>query len=119
MIDWEKVSHRVESELRLRAKQRRLFFQQEDAFQQQRKSESPMPARPWYVSHYLAARDGFRCYLCCCDLTETGFHIEHRLARANGGGHDYDNLALACPHCNCSKNSQTIENFIIRKLATP
>jgi 5-methylcytosine-specific restriction endonuclease McrA len=33
-------------------------------------------------------------------ISTTRFTIEHRLLRSLGGGHEFENLALACSRCN-------------------
>lgn len=57
------------------------------------------------VRHLVRLRARGRCEY--CRLSETClpvvFHIEHIVARQHGGADDAENLALACPLCNCLK----------------
>jgi len=51
-------------------------------------------------------RAAHRCEYCRIPqhaLTWSRFHIEHIRARQHGGSDDFDNLALACRHCNLHK----------------
>ncbi len=38
--------------------------------------------------------------------------LDHKMSLFRGGTNEYDNLAVACVHCNCSKKSKTFEEFI-------
>ena len=51
-------------------------------------------------------RAGHRCEYCRIPqhaLTWSRFHIEHIRARQHGGSDEFNNLALACRHCNLHK----------------
>jgi 5-methylcytosine-specific restriction endonuclease McrA len=51
-----------------------------------------------------------KCAYCgkeCVDV----YHIDHKLPLSRGGGNNFDNLALSCPHCNLSKNAKTDIEF--------
>nr|DAH99136.1 MAG TPA: RECOMBINATION ENDONUCLEASE VII [Caudoviricetes sp.] len=51
-----------------------------------------------------------RCFYCGCDLDANNFHIDHYLAqRKNGKQHN--NLVPACPDCNMSKGTLSVEEF--------
>lgn len=39
------------------------------------------------------------------------FHVDHVVPISRGGTNHYDNLLLACPHCNQSKNDKLIEEW--------
>jgi hypothetical protein len=47
-------------------------------------------------------RDGFRCQICGRNAKEDGVKLElgHKIARANGGTYDHDNLWTLCFDCN-------------------
>ncbi|MEW6156322.1 MAG: HNH endonuclease signature motif containing protein [Verrucomicrobiota bacterium] len=52
-------------------------------------------------------RAGNRCEYCHLPQEFSGlrFHVEHIVARQHRGTNDADNLALACPECNCHKGT--------------
>lgn len=61
----------------------------------------------------LALRDGPYCHYCgsICDPADgRRVHIEHKVARANGGTNAYMNLALACAPCNLFKGPRNAED---------
>ena len=53
---------------------------------------------------------GGRCFYCGCILDEDNFHIDHVIPKALGGT-DYRNVVPACPDCNMSKGTLSIEEF--------
>ena len=46
-----------------------------------------------------------KCWYCGVDKPDT---VDHVKPIAKGGGHELDNLVLACRSCNCSKKDGTI-----------
>lgn len=52
-------------------------------------------------------RAGNRCEYCHLPQEFSGlrFHVEHIVARKHRGSDDTENLALACPECNCHKGT--------------
>lgn len=54
----------------------------------------------------------------CCAYCGTplfaNYHIDHVVPISRGGPDKLDNLALACPWCNQSKNNKTVEEFLKR-----
>lgn len=50
-------------------------------------------------------RDGPLCGYCAALLTIKTFTVDHKLARANGGTDDPENLTIACRPCNSSKGA--------------
>ena len=57
----------------------------------------------------VIARAGVRCEYCGVPATVAAdsFEIEHVAPVSQGGGHDLENLALACGGCNSSKAANT------------
>lgn len=54
----------------------------------------------------LVERSGWLCAYCAGDLTMLTVTLDHRVALANGGTHDIENLCLACRSCNSSKGAK-------------
>lgn len=58
-----------------------------------------------------------KCAYCDCALNpfdrnaHNGFHIDHVIPRARGGGDEIENLAPACSRCNFSKYARTPEEW--------
>lgn len=53
-------------------------------------------------------RDGFRCRYCGASNEVTQLHVDHRIAVANGGTDDPDNLLTACIDCNLGKGAREL-----------
>lgn len=53
-----------------------------------------------------------KCYYCSGNLSQLGYHQEHKVPLARGGLHDDNNLCLSCPQCNFKKGYKTEEEFI-------
>lgn len=51
-----------------------------------------------------------RCYYCGCKIDLNNFHMDHFIAKSNGGKVK-KNLVPACVDCNLSKGNLTIEEF--------
>ncbi len=54
----------------------------------------------------LAERAKYKCEYCDLDLLASPenyklWQTDHIIPRTSGGTNDFDNLALACRHCNC------------------
>jgi 5-methylcytosine-specific restriction endonuclease McrA len=45
------------------------------------------------------------CHYCGASI-EDGYHVDHVIPLSRGGSNSPDNLVLACPHCNLSKNDR-------------
>ena len=64
---------------------------------------------------------GKKCFYCGAKRGRDKFNspppLDHYIARINGGKSTIDNLYPACPKCNNSKHSLTIEEWV-RKLWT-
>lgn len=61
-------------------------------------------------------RDGWRCYLCACDLMRGGDNrhpraatIDHVVPLSRGGTHTYANLRACCRACNNAKGASVRE----------
>jgi 5-methylcytosine-specific restriction endonuclease McrA len=52
---------------------------------------------------------GGRCAYCHEPLTD--YHVDHLIPLARGGAHAWENLVLACPPCNQSKNDKLVEEW--------
>ena len=39
-------------------------------------------------------------------------HLEHKIPLSRGGTNNYDNLCIACEHCNRMKYTKTVEEFL-------
>lgn len=52
-----------------------------------------------------------KCAYCGCSLGDD-YHVDHVIPLSRGGSDDFDNLALACPHCNASKNDRLLSEWI-------
>jgi hypothetical protein len=57
------------------------------------------------IVHRVWQRAGSRCEYCLlpAGLYPAPFQIDHIVARKHGGKNDFENLALACIHCNSFK----------------
>lgn len=51
-----------------------------------------------------------QCFYCAETLI--AIHIDHMIPLSRGGRHSKDNLCLACPNCNRTKNNKTVEEFL-------
>lgn len=51
-----------------------------------------------------------RCFYCGCELDIDNFHIDHFIAKSDGGK-GKENLVPSCPECNICKSDLTIEEF--------
>lgn len=51
-----------------------------------------------------------KCAYCGIDIKDN-YTIDHKLPLSRGGDNSFDNLALACRHCNCSKHDKTDVEF--------
>jgi 5-methylcytosine-specific restriction endonuclease McrA len=52
-----------------------------------------------------------KCYWCNKQLEK--YHVDHVIPVIRGGSDNLDNIVLACPFCNQSKGSKTIEEWLI------
>lgn len=51
------------------------------------------------------------CNGCRCNLAESGYHVDHIRAVANGGSNSPENLQLLCPTCNTSKGTKDMHEW--------
>ena len=63
---------------------------------------------PRKVRFAILKRDGFRCWYCGASGREVELHVDHVVARANGGGDDPANLRSACRDCNLGKGADAL-----------
>ena len=59
-------------------------------------------------------RDSYICHYCSGEATQ----VDHVIPRANGGGHELDNLVACCAPCNTRKGSRN-EGVFLARGATP
>jgi 5-methylcytosine-specific restriction endonuclease McrA len=59
-------------------------------------------------------RDSYICAYCSGEATQ----VDHVIPRANGGGHELDNLVACCAPCNSRKGSHN-EGVFLARGATP
>ena len=59
-------------------------------------------------------RDSYICAYCSGEATQ----VDHVIPRANGGGHDLDNLVACCAPCNTRKGSRN-EGVFLAQGPTP
>ncbi len=62
------------------------------------------------IDQMIADQDGL-CAYCETPLTDD-YHVEHMVPLSRGGRNDWTNLAIACPLCNRSKGTKTVEEFM-------
>lgn len=55
------------------------------------------------------------CNGCRCNLAESGYHVDHVRAVANGGSNGPENLQLLCPTCNTSKGTKDMHEWAAAK----
>lgn len=68
-----------------------------------------------FTSADIAAKlelQGGLCYYCEADLSETGYHVDHKIPLARGGSNWPANLCCACPDCNVRKNDRDFWEFL-------
>lgn len=56
----------------------------------------------------ILKRDGFACHYCGRRAPAAMLHVDHIVARANGGTDDEDNLITACIRCNLGKHTSEV-----------
>ncbi|MFN4253804.1 MAG: HNH endonuclease [Saprospiraceae bacterium] len=66
--------------------------------------------RPYFSEQtrvFIAQRAGFCCEYCRLHRDDLflPFQIDHIISLKHGGGHELENLAYVCPHCNQHKGS--------------
>lgn len=66
---------------------------------------------------HILGRDGFKCVYCGSAPPDVVLHIDHRVAVANGGGNDDDNLVTACLACNIGKGASVLQSSTVRDAA--
>jgi 5-methylcytosine-specific restriction endonuclease McrA len=59
-------------------------------------------------------RDSYICAYCSGEATQ----VDHVIPRANGGGHELDNLVACCAPCNSRKGAHN-EGVFLARGATP
>lgn len=59
----------------------------------------------------MYAAQGGKCLGCKCDMSESGYHVDHVYPLSKGGSNNPDNLQLLCPTCNRSKADKLPEEW--------
>ena len=72
-------------------------------------SGATRPAIPKSKRFAILKRDGYRCQLCGrspqdADGDGVKLHVDHKIARVNGGGNEDENLWTLCQDCNLGKS---------------
>lgn len=67
----------------------------------------------------VATRDGFCCQYCGVKFPLRDLTKDHVVPRAQGGRTTWDNIVMACRHCNERKGNQTPEQAGMRLLKKP
>lgn len=59
------------------------------------------------VADVLAQLEGqqHRCWWCRAKIHGKRYHVDHRIALANGGSDGPENIVIACPECNVRKSA--------------
>jgi len=57
------------------------------------------------IARQLAAQKR-RCWWCRTKLAENTYHVDHLIALSQGGSNGPENIVIACPTCNLSKNAR-------------
>ncbi len=62
---------------------------------------------PITLRRLIAKRAGFRCEYCRMYESDSflPFEVDHIISLKHGGGHEPENLAYTCPHCNQNKGT--------------
>ena len=71
-----------------------------------------------YDENIVANSDVLKCIYCDKELTLKQATLEHKQPITREGTNDKENLAIACGHCNHSKNNKTeaeFEEYLINK----
>lgn len=55
------------------------------------------------------------CPVCRCDLSVSGYHLDHVIPLALGGNHEDKNIQLLCKQCNLSKHAKHPIDFMQSK----
>ena len=63
--------------------------------------------RPPLSKLNLLARDEFSCQYCGLELSQREATIDHIVPRSQGGGTSWENVVVACGHCNRKKGGRT------------
>lgn len=63
----------------------------------------------------ILKRDGFRCRYCGATAVDVLLHVDHVVARANGGTDDPENLVTSCADCNLGKSDISLDESRIRR----
>lgn len=56
-------------------------------------------------------RDGFACRYCGEEAPYVVLVVDHKIAVANGGTNDFENLITACESCNQGKSARELNNW--------
>lgn len=66
-----------------------------------------------FIQRHLSKRN-HTCYYCNSQFTGT-FHVDHIVALKRNGKHAADNLCIACPQCNLTKNAKPVAELQLKQ----
>ena len=68
------------------------------------------------MRNYLLEKTGHTCQYCRGATNDKRLEIEHMQPKSRGGSNRLSNLTIACHTCNSDKNSDTLQEYLIRLL---
>jgi 5-methylcytosine-specific restriction endonuclease McrA len=71
------------------------------------------------LEHYnmvTFTKSNFVCEYCNIEIVGQAYHLDHILAIKNKGNNNLENLAITCRHCNCSKSSKLLSEWMPEKV---
>jgi len=77
-----------------------------------KKTSKVRPGLSPKVRWQVLARDAFTCQYCGRRPPEVSLEVDHKIAVADGGSDDSENLTSACTDCNRGKGAQSITNAL-------
>lgn len=97
-------------------------------FRQERESSTEQPqANESEADYYnvrenrrkVYERDGYHCFYCSKQLTQTTATLDHIVAVVAGGDNSFENLVTSCLACNSRKNRRAVGDFLAEERTPP